>query len=374
MLFYNPVKIHSGENISHEIGSALVSLKTRKVDTILIIAYHSSVLELPQIKQLQEDFSTEIIIASKSNPTVNDIVVYLKQARRFSISAVIGIGGGTVLDIAKTVAYLYSSQIQSIEDLRTYLADISSDHPKLPWIGVPTTAGTGSEVTCWATIWDPGEMKKYSLDTQDNYAYAAFIDPKLQITAPMEVAVYSALDALTHAMEAYWAKQTNMISKAYALIAMQKIRSSLAVFVKDQTDHTAFNELSDGALFAGLAFSNTHTAGVHAISYPLTMAFGLPHGLAVSILLPKVWALNSGHFADETAMLDALNVDNPAALDQWIADMLDQLEISNKLQDYGVTNEDFQLIKANANTKGRADNNPAALSEVAVQTILENIY
>jgi phosphonate metabolism-associated iron-containing alcohol dehydrogenase len=157
-----------------------------------------------------------------------------------------------------------------------------------PIIAVPTTAGTGSEVTCWGTVWDAAGGVKHSLALPNLYPEAAVIDPSLMLTKPRALTVSTGLDALSHALESIWNKNTNPISQQYAVAAAREIVEVLPVLVDDLANGTLRARMAQAALFAGLAFSNTKTAIAHSISYPLTLRYDVPHGIACSFTLPMI--------------------------------------------------------------------------------------
>jgi len=166
--------------------------------------------------------------------------------------------------------------------------DIPENFDPKPVIAIPTTAGTGSEVTMWATIWDMEEKKKYSLSHPKLYPKIALLDPELTLTLPEKETIYSGLDALSHAMEAIWNKNHNPISDNFALKAISIVHNYLPELRKDLTNLDLRGQLLHASLLAGMAFSNTKTALAHSISYPLTAHFGVPHRLACSFTLPAI--------------------------------------------------------------------------------------
>lgn len=123
------------------------------------------------------------LVFTASNPTVEQLFQVWRETTAFAPEVVVAIGGGSVLDVGKSLCCLYGRELESLQALREAITD-GKLHPAAQWIGVPTTAGTGSEVTCWATIWDPEQACKRSLESQENYAYAALVDPELALGMP----------------------------------------------------------------------------------------------------------------------------------------------------------------------------------------------
>lgn len=244
--------------------------------------------------------------------------------------------------------------------------------PQAKWIGVPTTAGTGSEVTCWATIWDPSKDAKRSLESHQNYAFAAVADPDLIRQMPLSLAVSSALDAVAHAVESCWARNTNPVSWALALSAVRTIMSRMDSLLAG--DRAACDSMSRGSLLAGLAFSNTKTTACHSISYPLTMHYGIPHGTAVSLLLAPVFRLNRENTERAEEILSALGVKDETELEERIHAILRAASIPDSLEGWKVERKDLKTLAALGLTKGRADNNPVELTPECIEKILEDIY
>ena len=172
----------------------------------------------------------------------------------------------------------------------------------LPIIAVPTTSGTGSEVTSWATVWDSAGNAKYSLANPRLYPEAAFVDPALTLAAPRGLTMTTGLDALSHSLESLWNVNANPVSANYAVEAAREIIDALPRLLDRLNDLDLRTKLARASLFAGLAFSNTKTALAHNISYGITLRHGTPHGIACSFCLPQVmeWAIGADPACDES--------------------------------------------------------------------------
>lgn len=289
--YYNPVHTIQGPGSLAQLPELLQSLpKDRR--RVLILAWSEGALRHPVFAGLlaeNSEFEVRSLVFTTSNPTVDQLFDAWKDTCEFCPHVVIGVGGGTILDVAKSLCCLYGCELNSADDLRRRI--VAGDlKPAARWIGVPTTAGTGSEVTCWATIWDPERDAKRSLESKENYAWAAFVDPELAQGMPIKLAISSALDAVAHAVESYWARRTNAVSRALALEAIRTIMGQIDNLFSDQIE--AHDAMARGSMLAGLAFSNTKTTACHSISYPLTMHYGIPHGAAVAMLLAPVLEMN----------------------------------------------------------------------------------
>lgn len=276
------------------------------------------------------------------------------------------------MDVAKSLCCLYDSEIRSEDELRARIQEKRFGTPNVRWIGVPTTSGTGSEVTCWATIWDPSKDAKRSVENHQNYAYAALVDSELTKEIPLKLAVSSALDAVAHAVESYWAKGTNLVSKAMALQAVSIIMENMDELLSGKAE--AHEAMAQGSMLAGMAFSNTKTTACHSISYPLTMHYGIPHGVAVSMLLVPVLKMNAPKVKGMQELLNALHVKDAEMLQKYIGYCLKQSGQPGSLKEWGVKHEELSHLAELGMTKGRADNNPVELTQEKIKGILESIY
>ena len=276
------------------------------------------------------------------------------------------------MDVGKSLCCLYGHRIPDVDALREMIREKNYGTPQAQWIGVPTTAGTGSEVTCWATIWDPEQDAKRSVECRENYAWAALVDPHLAEGMPLKLAVSSGLDAAAHAVESYWARGTNCVSRALALEAVRLVMENMEGLLAGQQE--AKEAMSRGSMLAGLAFSNTKTTACHSISYPLTMHYQIPHGTAVSMLLAPLFKRNLPVTADGGRLAAALGAADGEELGKRIRSILDRSGQPSTLKEWGVKREDLPRMASLGLTKGRADNNPLDIDEAMILEILEEIY
>lgn len=373
--YFNPVKICQGKGCLAKLPDLLQSLAADKGKDVLLIVWSEVVLENKVMCELVAEnngYKVHPLIFRASNPSVQDLFSVYERTRKLDLGCVVGVGGGSVLDVAKSLCCLHDLDLANIDELRTAITDKRFTAHKMPWIGIPTTAGTGSEVTCWATIWDPEIEVKRSVESKENYAYAALIDPELSASLPLSLAVSSALDAVAHAVESYWAKASNCVSKALALSAIREIMTHIdGLFDNDFAAHDA---MAKGSMLAGLAFSNTKTTACHSISYPLTMHYRIPHGVAVSMLLAPVFKLNVREIEDPKALLDALGVKDADEFKERINGLLNRASIKSSLKQWGADESDIEALVPLCITKGRADNNPVLLTNENITAILKSIY
>jgi phosphonate metabolism-associated iron-containing alcohol dehydrogenase len=257
---------------------------------------------------------------------------------------VIAIGGGSAIDTAK--AFLVGTSSGRFEELIALLTNGApfKPHRVKALIAVPTTAGTGSEVTPWATIWDRAAGKKHSLHLPETWPQAAIVDPELMLTLPKSVTVESGLDALSHALESIWNVNANPISDTFAVSAAREVMATLPGLIDEPKDIQLRTQMGLAALKAGLAFSNTKTALAHSISYEMTLRFGLPHGIACSFTLPMVLERAIGIDGGRDAVLASVFGGELRNAPQRLAEFLERVGVQTEFAAYGVSEDDSRRM------------------------------
>jgi len=312
-----------------------------------------------------------------SNPTFEAVLAAYRELKGVDYDVIVSVGGGSVLDTAKVVTAIDASG--SEKWINDHLKG-GTPFPELfspkPVIAIPTTAGTGSEVTMWATVWDMKKNRKYSLNHPKLYPKMAFLDPELTLSLPQEVTIYTGLDALSHAMESVWNKNHNPVSDVLALRAMGLIRKHLPKVIKDSNNINLRTLLLRASLLAGLAFSNTQTTLAHSISYPLTAYFGLPHGLACALPLPHLMEFNGGkNFERVKIMAGPLASDvSVESMKKSVILLFKKLGVSTQLEDYGISENDVKKICEAAITPERSDNNIAKINQRDIITLVKKMF
>lgn len=240
--------------------------------------------------RLSKSAGAPVLIISDVAPNP-DYRLLAEQCARFAAlerqpEVIIALGGGSVIDSAK----VFAAAGGDFGKIKTFLeTQKGAEHlSAIPIIAVPTTAGTGSEVTCWGTVWDEVNGKKYSLARPNLYPTHAVVDPRLMLGKPLLLTISTGLDALSHALESLWNVNNNPVSANHAVSAARNILDVLPKLVKDLGNVELRSRMAMAALFAGLAFSNTKTAIAHSLSYPITLRHGVQHGIACSFSLPMV--------------------------------------------------------------------------------------
>ena len=347
---------------------------------------HLFVLTAPPILPLIDEPLAELKAAGISietyqdivaEPTVNDFKKILEVARSFKADSVVGIGGGSVLDVTKLVAALLNSD-QQVEDC------FGIGFIKGLWFAcLPTTAGTGSEVSPNAILLDERDHLKKGIVSPFLIADAAYVDPKLTWTVPAKVTADTGMDALTHCIEAYTNRFAHPAVDIYALKGIQLIAANLERAVKDGKDVEAREALAFGSLYGGLCLGPVNTAAVHALSYPLGGEFHIPHGLSNAILLPSVMKFNMPANIKRHAEVAIALGCQPGANDEetaqrgvnFIYRLAEAVGIPDKLTALGIPQTAVDgMAKAAMQVQRLLKNNPREVTEQDARNIYNSLY
>jgi phosphonate metabolism-associated iron-containing alcohol dehydrogenase len=344
--YHNPVRVTFGESALESLPEAVAG---RRV--VLVTFPEAEGLGLvTRLRALLGAGLAGVFADTEPNPDVAGLgAVYERFWSRFATcEAIVAVGGGSTLDTAKTLQV--GTPSGRFAELLSLLAAGTPFTParSVPLLAVPTTAGTGSEVTPWATVWDRGAGKKYSLHLAATWPEAAIVDPLLTSSLPHGATLHSGLDALSHALESIWNVNANPVSDALAVPAAREVLATLPALVADLGDRGLRARMSRASLTAGLAFSNTKTALAHSISYEMTLRYGLPHGLACSFTLPMVLGRALGADASRDDVLSRIFGEPLAAAPARLAAFLREVGVSDSFAAYGVKAEDEERIVSEA--------------------------
>lgn len=315
----------------------------------------------------------------RQEPTVNDFHTIVDKAREFQADSVIGVGGGSVLDLAKLVATLLYSDQQVEQLFGTGLVK-----QRGVWFAcIPTTSGTGSEVSPNAILLDENDNLKKGIVSPHLMADAAYIDPQLTWTVPAKVTAETGMDALTHCIEAYTNKFAHPLIDVYALNGIRLIAANLLKAVKNGKDQEAREALSLGSMYGGMCLGPVNTAAVHALSYPLGGMFHLSHGLSNAILLPTVMKFNRPACVERYAQVALACGVQPGKNDEETAergvDFIYQLSkdcgIPTTLSEIGVPQTAVdEMAKSAMEVQRLLKNNPRVVTEEDARDIYNSLY
>jgi alcohol dehydrogenase class IV len=302
-------------------------------------------------------------------------------ARRRGTQAVIGIGGGSAIDAAKAIAALATNGGETRDYLEVVGSGLPITRAPLPVIAVPTTAGTGSEVTRNAVLTVPGAGIKVSLRSPLMLPRLAAVDPALTYDLPPPLTASTGLDALTQLVEPFLSPRANAMTDAFCREGMPRVARSLERAWRDGRDGPARADMAMASVFGGLALANAGLGAVHGLAAPIGGLVRAPHGAVCAALLPHVMGANVqalraaglGHpaleRAAETGLLLAGRADADAAV-AWLHDMAARLRVP-RLGELGVNAADFAAIAAQAQRSSSMKGNPVALSDAQLVAILD---
>ena len=344
--YHNPVAIHFGAGAVETLPKLLAGRRA----TLVTFPEAEAFGLLPRLRRLLGSSLAGVIDQTQPNPDVDGLDALYRAfwQQPDSGEVIVAVGGGSAMDTAK--ALMVGTGNGSFDALLALLATGKpfAPHRVKSLVAVPTTSGTGSEVTGWATVWQRAAGRKYSLHLPETWPEAAVVDPELVLSLPPGPTLAAGLDALSHALESIWNVNANPVSDRHAVSAAREVLATLPKLMQAPGDLELRSRMAFAALTAGLAFSNTRTALAHSISYDMTMHHGLPHGIACSFTLPLVLARAIGADAGRDAVLarvfDGPLAQAPAAL----ADFLERLGVSTRFESYGVDPAESERLIATA--------------------------
>lgn len=347
--YYNPVKIYFGNGALQRLPKWLGQRKALLVTT-------EGFKRRGLVQQVLENNPeiAQVIDTIKPNPTLKQLEELYQSLDFDSFDVIVALGGGSVIDISKALSIYFKNSQNGFDRIERMLEDgeIYNDIYYKPIIAIPTTAGTGSEVTPWGTIWDDVNKKKYSIYTNDLWCEVAICDPELTVTLPKELTIQTGLDALSHSLETIWNVNANSISSMYAHASINEIIDVLPKLANDLSNLQLRERLMLASLKAGMAFSNTQTAIAHAMSYYMTLHKGIPHGIAVSITLPDIMQVAVEDKVLKSQLQKSLGHD-PI---NKVENLLNSLDIITNYSYYDLSLEDFVSIKHSLSQTSRSKN------------------
>ncbi len=276
-----------------------------------------------------------------------DIALLEVQTARFANlskapDVVVALGGGSVIDSAK----VFAAARGDFAAMDAYLKKRADAGTIKPWplIAVPTTAGTGSEVTCWGTVWDNVGGVKFSLAHPGLYPEFSIVDPDLMIGKPRDLTIQTGLDALSHSLESLWNRSANPVSMAHAIAAARGVLATLPLLAEDLGNAELREHMARAATLAGFAFSNTKTAIAHSLSYPITLRHNVPHGIACSFSLPMIVRSVAGEGGICAEGLNAVFGSDSEAATERLSGFLAGLGVATDYRQYGIDEKEFRKL------------------------------
>jgi alcohol dehydrogenase len=364
--FILPTKIKYGIGIIKVLGEELKLLGSKKVMIITDKGLFNTGM-VNKITDIIEEVGIAYMIYDdiEANPKDYNVELCAEKARKESIDTIVAFGGGSPIDAAKAVAVL-TKQGGKIRD---YQGKGKIKDDCVPILTIPTTAGTGSEVTFSSVITDTKEKFKFTVKSTAIAAKTAIIDPELTLTVPPLITAATGIDALTHAIEGYTANCTEPIAEAVGLYAIEYIVNNIAMAVKDGNNLYARDKMMMGSLLAGLSFSHADVASVHCMAEALGSLYDAPHGMCNAILLPYVmeYSLSSAEYK-YARIARAMGIDekedHTAAVKgiEFIKKLSKEIGLPG-IKTLNVNTDDFVLLAEMSVKNGSNESNPREITK-----------
>ena len=296
-------------------------------------------------------------------PTLACVDAGRDALRRHEADLVIGLGGGSAIDVAKAVGALG----RAVPETKAFFTGESTPEQGVPIVAIPTTAGTGAEVTRNSVLTDPDASVKQSIRGNALMPTVALVDAELTVSMPPTVTARSGMDALTQAIESYWSIHATPLTEALALGAIELIGRHLVRATADGGDRPAREAMAYGSLTAGVAFANSRLGAVHGLAHPLGVRCAIPHGEVCAILLPHVMRLNRQAAPEKYDRIGAVLGGDAADV---AAGLLSRLDLPVTLKHVGLRPADFDAIIAESLPSGSLKANPKTVSADDLKAIL----
>ena len=373
--------IHCALGGSRQLGE-LITKRFPGIKHVLVVTdagfLQTGLLDAPMASLKQHNLEVSLFSDVVADPPEAIILDAAANARVLRIDLVIGFGGGSSMDVAKLIAVLVANE----QPLSTMYGIDNIKGGRLPLVQIPTTAGTGSEVTPISIV-TTGETTKMGVVSPVLYADMAVLDAELTIGLPAHVTAATGIDAMVHAIEAYTSKiKKNPLSDALAHQALGLLYANIRIACTDGKNLAARQAMLLGAMLAGQAFANAPVAAVHALAYPIGGIFHVPHGLSNALVLPAVLRYNapaaSTHYA-ELADLIVPNATGDAlarthSMIETLETLAQSLGIATRLRDVGIAETDLARLADEAMLQTRLlGNNPRVMTKEAAQAIYRSV-
>lgn len=377
--FATATRIIFGSGSLFEAGPIAAKMGQRA----LVVTGGTSLRAAPLFDILRDQGVSYAILNVIGEPTLDLIRQGTQQALREKCDLVIGLGGGSVLDTGKAIAALLTNGGDPLDYLEVIGQGKAITKPSSPYIAIPTTAGTGAEVTRNAVLASPEHRVKVSLRNPSMLPRLALVDPELTLTMPPPVTASTGLDALTQLLEPYVSPKANPLTDAFCLDGLHRVARSLRQAYRQGDDLGAREDMALASLLGGLALANARLGAVHGFAGVFGGMFDSPHGAVCAALLPHVTAINARaltlrdpagealqRYAEVAQILtgapDATAVDGVA----WVEALCDELQIP-PLGSYGLTRADFPALTQKSARSSSMQGNPIKLTDEEMEEILE---
>ena len=371
-----PTELHWECNAAKTAGDILGN---NGWDRVAIIA-DQGVLRSGAADQFLYDLATaerQIFELDIAEPDIDFLDSVANEFRSLDPSVILGLGGGSAMDVAKGLSALLTNPGSAVD----YQGFNLVPNPGVPSVMVPTTAGTGSEVTWTAVFTNRRTMRKLGINSRHILPRYALLDPDLTLSLPPGVTMSSGMDALSHAIEAYTARTGNAVARMMCLEAFRLLSANLPQVLRKPNDRDARSNMQLGSTLAGWAIFNAGTGACHSVAYALGTHCGVPHGVAIAMLLPHVMRINEAKCPGLYAPLynavregqDGTSSERSNGLIALIDDVLKLGDFTTCLSDFGVVEADLDfLTERGLELTSALSNNPAGFGETDARSVLES--
>jgi len=380
-LFRTTRRILFGAGSAEKTGTEAQLLKAKKA----LIITDPGVIQAGLLEGIEKSLQSvgipfAIFDGVEPDPRIEVVEKSAEKAKKEGMDLIIGFGGGSSLDIAKVTSVMVANPGK----IDSFFGIDLVPNPGVPVILIPTTAGTGSEVTPIAILSDTKEKLKKGIVSPTLFPEVALVDPKLTIGLPPSVTAFTGMDALTHAIEAYYSVNATGLSDLLAIRAMELISKNLRMAYAYGENLSARSNMMEGSLLAGIAFANAGVGAVHAFAYPLGGEFHLAHGLTNTLMLPYVMRYNilgcpykfaqmAKAFGEKVEGLSELDAAETAV--KFVERLSDDLRVPRRLRDVGIPEKAIPgLAEAAMKVTRLLANNPRKISLEDANAIYKSAY
>lgn len=367
--YEQPVRIRFGSGVTNGLAEEIRNLGGQRG---ILVTSPSFVRRgvADEIVNACDGLLTTVFSHVSPNPEVTECDECAALIREEHCDIVVALGGGSVMDLAKAAA-TFSLTSSVATDFLSGAAAIPSAH--LPLIAMPTTAGTGSEITCVSVLSDHAHGLKAPLNSRGFYPAVALVDPTLTYSVPPHLTACTGLDVLCHAVEAFWSKYHQPICDALAAHALRNVLTYLPTAYAKPNDAEAREKMAEASVIAGLAFTVPKTTSAHACSYPLTRLLGIPHGEACALTIDYFMRLNDAMGCTRPReMATLLGYSDAQALADKISSLKRELGLRTDLKDFHLTDELVeQLVQGSKHPN--LLNNPVEITEAMLRSLYEGL-
>lgn len=378
--FHLRTRIVCGSDAIDRLGELAGELGTRRA----LVVSDPGIVEVGHVEHgltalRNANIDTHLFGEAHENPTTDDIENGLAMAKRIEPELIVGLGGGSSMDCAKGINFVYTNG----GTMHDYHGVGRATAPMLPMIAVPTTAGTGSEMQSFALISDAKTHIKMACGDKKASCRIAILDPKLTLTQPENVTALTGIDAISHALETYVTRRRNPVSLLYSREAWRLLSANFKRVLEHPDDLEARAAMQLGAAYAGVAIENSMLGAGHALANPLTATYGTSHGQAVGLMLPHVIRFNGqvhDNWYQELLSVSEGNSGAPSAsagaagLADYVTEMVDAAGLKIRLDDCGVEQDRMLELAEAAAQQWTGTFNPRDVDRESLLGIYQNAF